>query len=107
MEKFLAIFLEALGAIREPRLFKTERGYQGALLVELRHQLRQQRTRPRPLSELFEAVVVDIDNAHRGRLIDPRFQPQELVENVEAEFDKGGRLTHPQNHRHEHDRQRH
>ena len=40
MEKFLAIFHEALGAIREPRLFKTERGYQGALLVQLQQRLR-------------------------------------------------------------------
>jgi hypothetical protein len=40
MEKFLAIFQEALGAIREPRLFKTERGYQGALLAELQLRLR-------------------------------------------------------------------
>jgi hypothetical protein len=34
-------FREALAAIREPRLFGTERGYQGALLAELQQRLIQ------------------------------------------------------------------
>lgn len=33
---FLALFMDALRAIRKPRFFDTERGYQGELLAELR-----------------------------------------------------------------------
>jgi hypothetical protein len=35
-ETFLAILRGALAEIREPRLFKTERGYQGELLAGLK-----------------------------------------------------------------------
>jgi hypothetical protein len=41
MEEFLSIFKKALATIREPRLFKTERGYQGALVAELQRRLNQ------------------------------------------------------------------
>jgi hypothetical protein len=41
VEQFLAIFQEALGAIREARFFATERGYQGELIAELRQRLHQ------------------------------------------------------------------
>lgn len=34
-ERFLSALHEALGNIREPRFFETERGYQGELLVQL------------------------------------------------------------------------
>jgi hypothetical protein len=78
----------------------------GAQFVELRHQLRQQRARPRPLSELLEAVFVDIDDAHRGWLIDPRLQTQELVEDMDSELHERGRLARPQQQRNDHDRQR-
>lgn len=37
--QFLALFMEALGAIREPRFYDTERGYQGELLAELRSRI--------------------------------------------------------------------
>jgi hypothetical protein len=36
---FLALFIEALGAIKEPRFFESERGYQGELLAELRNRV--------------------------------------------------------------------
>jgi hypothetical protein len=36
---FLALFMEALRTIKEPRFFDTERGYQGELLAELRNRL--------------------------------------------------------------------
>jgi len=36
MEQFLTIFQKAVWAIKEPRLFNTERGYQGALIHELK-----------------------------------------------------------------------
>ena len=39
MERLIGIFREALAAIHEPRLFETERGYQGALLAELHQRL--------------------------------------------------------------------
>jgi hypothetical protein len=39
--RFIAIVQEALGAIDEPRLFRTERGYQGELLAELRSRIRE------------------------------------------------------------------
>ncbi len=39
MEHFVAVFQAALAAIREPRLFATERGYQGALIGELQKRL--------------------------------------------------------------------
>ena len=39
MEHFLTVFQAALAAIREPRLFATERGYQGALIGELQKRL--------------------------------------------------------------------
>jgi hypothetical protein len=38
-ELFLTLFIEALRAIREPRYFNTERGYQGELLAELRNRI--------------------------------------------------------------------
>lgn len=38
-ERFLALFTQALEAIREPRFFSTERGYQGELLAELRNRI--------------------------------------------------------------------
>lgn len=38
-EQFLAMLREALIAIREPRFFNTERGYQGELLSEIRARL--------------------------------------------------------------------
>ena len=38
---FIAAIEEALGAIDEPRFFKTERGYQGELLAELRPRLKK------------------------------------------------------------------
>lgn len=37
--QFLALFIEALRMIKEPRFFGTERGYQGELLAELRNRL--------------------------------------------------------------------
>ena len=37
--RFLALFMEALRTIREPRFFDTERGYQGELLAELRNRI--------------------------------------------------------------------
>lgn len=36
---FLALFIEALEVIKEPRFFKSERGYQGELLAELRNRI--------------------------------------------------------------------
>jgi hypothetical protein len=39
MEQFLTIFQEAVAAIKEPRLFSTERGYQGALIHELKNRI--------------------------------------------------------------------
>ena len=39
MEHLVGIFREALAAIQEPRLFETERGYQGALLAEIHQRL--------------------------------------------------------------------
>jgi hypothetical protein len=36
---FLALLCEALSTIKEPRLFKTERGYQGELLAALQSRL--------------------------------------------------------------------
>ena len=38
-DAFLEILLDALAAIREPRFFETERGYQGELLAMLRARL--------------------------------------------------------------------
>lgn len=40
MKHFLTVFQAALSAIREPHLFETERGYQGALVGELQERLR-------------------------------------------------------------------
>lgn len=39
-EHFLSLLQEALESIREPRLFETERGYQGELLVQLARRLK-------------------------------------------------------------------
>jgi hypothetical protein len=36
---FLALFIEALEAIKEPRFFESERGYQGELLAALRNRI--------------------------------------------------------------------
>jgi hypothetical protein len=41
VERFLALFRQALSAIKEPRFFHTERGYQGALICELKSRLTQ------------------------------------------------------------------
>ena len=38
-EQFLALLKDALEHIREPRLFETERGFQGELLAQLRNRL--------------------------------------------------------------------
>jgi hypothetical protein len=38
-EQFLALLTEALEAIKEPRFYDTERGYQGELLAELRSRI--------------------------------------------------------------------
>ena len=38
-EQFLSLLQDALENIREPRLFETERGYQGELLVQLARRL--------------------------------------------------------------------
>ncbi len=38
-EQFLALLQQSLENIREPRLFETERGFQGELLANLRHRL--------------------------------------------------------------------
>ena len=53
-----------------------------AHLVEPVDEFRKQRPRPRPLAETCQAVVIDIDDAHRHRLVYPRLQAQELVEHV-------------------------
>ena len=37
--QLLAVFIDALERIQEPRFFQTERGYQGELLAELRTRL--------------------------------------------------------------------
>jgi hypothetical protein len=58
------------------------------------------------LPKLLEAVVVDIDDTYWGRLVDPRLQTQELVEDMQPELHECGRLARPQNQRHKHDRQR-
>ncbi len=39
VDAFLALFKDALSAIKEPRFFDTERGYQGELIFELRKRL--------------------------------------------------------------------
>jgi hypothetical protein len=39
-KRFLSVLHEALGNIREPRFFETERGYQGELLVQLAKKLK-------------------------------------------------------------------
>ncbi|HEY6419806.1 MAG TPA: hypothetical protein VIX59_12445 [Candidatus Binataceae bacterium] len=38
--KFLAVLQQALEAIREPRFFENERGYQGELIAELKNRLK-------------------------------------------------------------------
>ena len=48
-----------------------ERDRRGSHLVELGDEFGEQGARPRPLSELFEAVVVNIDDANRGRFCRP------------------------------------
>jgi hypothetical protein len=53
-----------------------------AKLVQPVDQLRQQRPRPGPLAEPCQGVVIDIDDAHRRRLVYPRFETQELVEHI-------------------------
>ncbi|MGH9511374.1 MAG: hypothetical protein ACRD2U_04485 [Terriglobales bacterium] len=42
-EQFLALLHDALESIREPRLFATERGFQGELLAQLRNRLEYSR----------------------------------------------------------------
>lgn len=39
--EFIELFRQSLKAIREPRFFQSERGYQGALIAELRERLRE------------------------------------------------------------------
>lgn len=39
-EQFISIFRQAIAAIKEPRFYETERGYQGELLVELAVRIR-------------------------------------------------------------------
>jgi hypothetical protein len=47
------------------------------------------------LAEAFQAVVVDIDDADRGRLVLPRFQAQELVKDIQAELhERRSSLSH-------------
>jgi hypothetical protein len=50
-DQFLATFREALRAIREPRFYDTERGYQGALLVEVQNRLPRLRIAGHPVIE--------------------------------------------------------
>ena len=38
-DRYLALFIEALEAIKQPRFFDSERGYQGELLAELRNRI--------------------------------------------------------------------
>ena len=48
---FLALFIEALEVIKEPRFFKSERGYQGELLAELRNRIARARFPGDPIVE--------------------------------------------------------
>jgi hypothetical protein len=50
-DRFLAVLGEALADIREPRFFKTERGYQGELLAALKTRLRDAKFHGDPIVE--------------------------------------------------------
>jgi hypothetical protein len=50
-EQFLAILRDALENIREPRFFRTERGFQGELLVQLRNRLQNAELPGEPIVE--------------------------------------------------------
>ena len=56
----------------------------GAHLVQPDHQLGQARPRPRPLPESLQALVVDIDDAHRRRQERPGLQPLIGIEDGRA-----------------------
>ena len=72
---------------------ESDRG--GAQLVEAIDQPREQRPRPGPLAEALQAVVVDVDDADRGRLVLPRLQAQEFVEDIQAELHERPGLAEP------------
>lgn len=55
---FLSLFEGALTSIDEPRLYKSERGYQGALLAELIRRLRDANFVGRPIAEQEYQKVV-------------------------------------------------
>jgi hypothetical protein len=50
-EQFLALLRDALESIREPRLYATERGFQGELLAQLRHRLEHAELPGEPIVE--------------------------------------------------------
>ena len=66
-----------------------------AHFVEPVDELREQGARPRPLPKALQAVVVDIDDANRCRLVLPRPEPDVLVEDVQPELREHRRLCEP------------
>jgi hypothetical protein len=59
--------------------------------------------RPGPLAQPLQALLVDIDDAHRLGLINPRQRPLIAVEHQVAQLVDEGRLARAQQHRRHHD----
>jgi hypothetical protein len=79
VEHFLTVFQAALAAIREPRLFATERGYQGALIGELQNRLNEVALPGDPIIEQEYQKTLP----HHGITIRP-----DLI--VHVPFERGG-----------------
>ena len=78
------------------RKHHVEGNHDGAEIGQLRYQIREPRPRPRPLSELFQALVVDIDDGDRTCGLLARIDALEGVEGSNADLLDRSRVPHAQ-----------
>jgi hypothetical protein len=76
-----------------------------AKLRDAGDQIGDGRTRPRPLPDLFQTGLVDIDNDHRPYRLHPRPQHLKEVEGADAQFRKRSRIGKAQRHQREQKRE--
>ena len=83
-----------IGGIEPVRLRKhhVERDHDGAQPGQFGNEIGDPRPRPRPLAELFQALVVDIDDGHRPCGLLAGIDALEEIEGPDANFLDGGRI---------------
>ena len=83
-----------IGGIEPVRLRKhrVERDHDGAQPGQLGNEIGDPRPRPRPLAELFQALVVDIDDGHRPCGLLAGIDALEEIEGPDANFLDGSRI---------------